>query len=205
MKKRIFSLIAIMSGIFLWGCYPEGPEYTEDMDIVITQHNPDYNFSGKNTYAMPDKIVRITGNLKEGDAPVFIPDATAALITTEIANNMQSYGWQRVSVSNSPDLILTPSSLENTTIIYYYDYWSWWYGGYPGYGWGYYPPVYASAYTTGTLLMTILDKNELGANGYPISQWTGAINGILTGKFDATRVNPLIDKAFEQSSYLNTK
>jgi ABC-type transport system substrate-binding protein len=205
MKRRFFSLLAILSALFLWGCYPEGPVYTEDMDIVITNHNPAYNFAGKGTYAMPDKIVKITGNLQKGDAPVFIPDANAAQIISEIAKNMQSLGWQRVDLSASPDMILTPASLETTTITFYYDYWGWWYGGYPGYGWGYYPPVYASAYSTGTLLMTLLDKNELGANGNPIAQWAGAINGVLTGRFDATRINPLIDKAFGQSSYLSTK
>jgi hypothetical protein len=205
MKRRFFSLLTVLSGLFLWGCYPEGPLNIEDMDIVITHHNPDYNFAAKGTYAMPDRIVKITGNLMTGDEPVFIPDANAAKITLEIANNMESLGWQRVAISASPDLILTLASLETTTIYYYYDYWYWWYGGYPGYGWGYYPPVYASSYTSGTLLMTLLDKNELGANGNPVSQWTGAINGILSGKFDATRINPLIDKAFEQSSYLNTK
>jgi hypothetical protein len=203
MKEKIFSLVLILSGLFLWGCYPDGPESNEDMDIVITHHNPDYNFAAQGTYAMPDRIVKITGNLQEGDEPVYIPDANAAQITLKIASNMESLGWQRVAISASPDLIMTLASLETTTIYYYYDYWYWWYGGYPGYGWGYYPPVYASAYTTGTLLMTFLDKNELGANGNPVSQWTGAINGILTGKFDATRINPLIDKAFEQSSYLN--
>jgi hypothetical protein len=205
MKKRILSLIAILSGLFLWGCYPEGPVYTEDLDIVITHHNPAYNFAGKGTYAMPDRIVKVTGNLQEGDEPVFIPDAIAAQIILKIASNMESLGWQRVAISASPDLILTPASFETTTINYYYDYWSWWYGGYPGYGWGYYPPVYLSSYTTGTLLMTLLDKNELGANGNPVSQWTGAINGVMTDKFDAIRVNQLIDKAFEQSSYLSTK
>jgi hypothetical protein len=203
MKEKTFSLVFILSGLFLWGCYPDGPTYTEELDVVITHHNPVYDFAAKGTYAMPDRIVKVTGNLREGDAPVFIPDANAAQITLEIASNMESLGWQRVAISASPDLILTLASLETTTIYYYYDYWNWWYGGYPGYGWGYYPPVYASAYTTGTLLMTFLDKNELGANGNPVSQWTGAINGILTGKFDATRINPLIDKAFEQSSYLN--
>jgi len=205
MKKRIFSLVSILSGLLLWGCYPEGPTYTEDLDVVVTHHNPSYNFVSRDTYSMPDRIVRITGNLMEGDAPVFIPDENAERIILEIARNMESLGWQRVDISASPDLILTLASLETTTIYYYYDYWNWWYGGYPGYGWGYYPPVYVSAYTTGTLLMTLLDKNELGANGNPVSQWTGAINGVLTGKFDATRINPLIDKAFEQSSYLNTK
>jgi hypothetical protein len=206
MKKRTLSFIVILSGLLLWGCYPEGPTASEDLDVVVTHHNPDYDFFAKGTYAMPDKIVKITGNLQQGDAPVFVPDATASQILLRISNNMESLGWQKVALGASPDLILTPASLETTTIMYYYDYWYWWYGGYPGYGWGYSPPVYyAGSYTTGTLVMTLVDKTDIGANGNPVNEWTGALNGILNSKFNAARVNPLIDQAFEQSQYLKTK
>jgi hypothetical protein len=203
MKNRTFSIIAILSGLLLWGCYPEGPTYTEDLDIVVTSHNPDYNFVAKGTYAMPDKIVKITGNLVQGDAPAFIPDATASQILNRVASNMESLGWQKVALSASPDILLTPGEMELTTVSYYYDYWSWWYGGYYPY-WPYYPPVYASTYTTGTLMFNIIDKNEVGANGNPIPLWTCVINGILSGKYDPNRINPLIDKAFSQSPYLKT-
>ena len=86
---------------------------------------------------------------------------------------------------------------------YYYDYWYWWYGGYYPY-WGYYPPVYYSSYTTGTLLMTLIDPDMLETSGNPVKQWSGAINGILTGTYDASRVNAAIDKAFTISPYLKT-
>ena len=46
---------------------------------------------------------------------------------------------------------------------------------------GYYPPVYYDSYTTGTLIMDLIDPDALGANGNPVTQWTGAINGIMTG------------------------
>jgi hypothetical protein len=203
MRKKIFSLVAILSGLFLWGCYPNGPTYTEDLDIVITHHNPDYDFVAKGTYAMPDKIVKITGNLQEGDLPEYLPDANANQILARIADNMESLGWTRVAVDASPDLLMAPAAWETTTITYYYDYWYWWWGGYYPY-YPYYPPVYSYSYTTGTLLMSLMDPDELNGNGYPINQWTGVLNGILNDKFDATRVNKLIDQAFTQSSYLKT-
>jgi hypothetical protein len=203
MKKRILLIVTIFSGIFLWGCYPEGPQYTEDLDIVVTNHNPDYDFVAKGTYAMPDKIVKITGNLVEGDEPEFIPDATASQIIAKIAANMESLGWTRVAIGANPDVLLTPAEVETTTIMYYYDYWYWWYGGYYPY-WPYSPPVYTTSYTSGTLFMSIIDKNEISGTGTPIRQWTGAINGILYDKYSPARVNPLIDKAFEQSPYLKT-
>jgi len=207
MKKRIIPIITVLSGLLLWGCYPDGPEYTEDMDIALTYHNPDYDFVAKATYAMPDKIVKITGNLQEGDAPEFIPDVTASQILTRVESNMKALGWSRVAydANPKPDIILFPASWETTTVYYYYDYWYWWYGGYyPPYG-GYYPPVsYGGSYTTGTLLLTIKDQKVVGGNGTPIQQWTGAINGIMNSVYNPSRVNPLIDQLFTQSPYLKT-
>jgi hypothetical protein len=202
MKKRILTIVTIFSVPLIWGCYPQGPDYAEEMDVVLTYHNATYDFGSKGTYAMPDKIVRITGNLQEGQAPEFIPEGNAALILARIADNMQTLGYQRVNLDAQPgpDLLLLPSSWETTTIYYWYDYWGWWYGGY----YPYYPPVSVASYTTGTLLMTLIDKNEVGANGNPIVQWTGALNGILTYTYDVTRMNTAIDKAFDQSPYLKT-
>jgi hypothetical protein len=207
MKKKMSFFIFIISSFLLWGCYPQGPDYAEEMDVVLTNHNPDYDFATKATYAMPDKIVKITGNLVTGDSPTFIPDATAKLILARIDQNMQALGWVKVDVSKNPDMLLAPASWETTTVYMWYDYWYWWYGGYyGGWGWygGYYPPVYYSSYTTGTLIMPMVDKSIVGSNGNPVIQWTGAITGIMTNSYDATRVNNLIDKAFTQSPYLKT-
>jgi hypothetical protein len=204
MKRKILVSLLVICMVIFTGCYPGGPDYVEEMDVVLTSHNKDYNFAAKNTYAMPDKIVKITGNVIEGDGPSYIPDAAAKLILDRIDMNMTSYGWQKVDVSASPDLLLTPASWETTTVYYWYDYWYWWYGGYYPY-WPYYPPVSYTSYTTGTLLMTLIDPKELGANGNPVKEWTGSVNGIMTGTYDATRMNTSIDKAFAASPYLNTK
>jgi hypothetical protein len=203
MRKKIFSLLAIIGGLFLWGCYPDGPTYTEDLDVVLTHHNPDYDFAAKNTYAMPDKIVKITGSVIEGDLPEYIKDVYAQQILTRIAANMESLGYTRVPVDASPSLLLTVASWETTTITYYYDYWYWWWGGYYPY-YPYYPPVYGYSYTTGTLLMNIMDPQLTGTNDNPIQQWTGALNGIMNDVYDNARVSKLIDQAFDQSPYLKT-
>jgi hypothetical protein len=204
MKKSILSVISVIIVLFLWGCYPQGPDYVEEMDVVLTYHSDTYDFVGKATYAMPDSIVKITGNLVEGDNPKFIPDVTAHKILAMIEENMQAYGWVRVDYDESPDMLLLPASWETTTVFYYYDYWYWWYGGYYPY-WGY-PPYYyyGGSYSTGTLLMSLIDPEIEAANGNSISQWSGAINGILTDYYDETRLKNGIDKAFDQSSYLQT-
>lgn len=192
--------LMVLLTILLSGCYPQGPEFTEDLDVVLTYFQDDYDFESKQTYALPDKIVKITGNLQEGDEVEYIPDATAALILARIEENMEALGWQKVGVDENPDLLLAPASWETTTIYYYYDYWYWWWGGYyPGGG---YYPAYVSSYSTGTLLMGLIDPEMVGANGNPLMQWTGAANGILTWSYDADRVNKVIDQAFSQSPYL---
>ena len=135
MKKRISIVLIVASVLLLGGCYPHGPEYVEDLDVVLTSHKAEYDFLAKVTYAMPDRIVKITGDIAEGEDPSFIPDINAQKILTTIANNMADLGWQRVDVEDSPDLLLLPASWETTTIFYWYDYWYWWYGGYYPY-WG---------------------------------------------------------------------
>ncbi|MBK8883778.1 MAG: DUF4136 domain-containing protein [Bacteroidales bacterium] len=203
MGNKFFSLVTIIGSLFLWGCYPNGPTTTDDLDVVITHHNPNYDFVAMGTYAIPDKIVKITGNLQEGDLPEYLPTANSSSILSRIDANMEALGWTRVALSASPDVFLAPAAWETTTINYYYDYWYWWWGGYyPSYP--YYPPSYSSSYITGTLLLTIMDPDELDGNDYPIQQWTGVLNGILNEKFDAARINKLIDQAFSQSPYLKT-
>ena len=210
MKRKILITIGFFSALLIAGCYPDGPDYVEELDVVLTRHNDTYEFGTKTTYAMPDKIVKITGNLQEGEAPTFMPDASAALILSKIEENMTALGYERVSLeSEGADLLLLPASWETTTITVWYDYWYWWYGGYyPGWGWGgyypYYPPVSVSSYTTGTLMMNLIDKTEVGANGNPVTQWNAIINGVLTYTYDASRINAGIDKAFDQSPYLKT-
>jgi hypothetical protein len=202
MKKRSYSF-AVMATlvVMLAGCYPQGPEYVEELDVVLTDYEASYDFSSKGTYARPDRIVKITGDVVEGDEPEFIPDVTATLILDQIDKNMTDLGWQKVAVDDDPDILLTPAAWETTTILYYYDYWYWWYGGYyPYWGWGY--PSYATSYSTGTLLMRMIDPDVVAANGVPVIQWAGAVNGILTYSYNATRINTAIDRAFDQSPYL---
>ncbi|MCK7538490.1 MAG: DUF4136 domain-containing protein [Marinilabiliales bacterium] len=52
--------------------------------------------------------------------------------------------------------------------------------------------------------MSIADPDIISADGNRINQWSGAINGILTGYFDANRINEAINKAFAASPYLKT-
>jgi hypothetical protein len=198
MKKNVFYFLGI---IFLMvSCYPEGIEYYEETDIVYTDYTESFDFASRGTYAMPDKIVKITGNLVEGESPEFVPEPYNTQILNKIESNMTALGWTKIADPESADLALFPAVWSNTTIVYYYDYWCWYYYYYCGWGW-YYP--YATSYTTGTMVMTLVAQGEEYIE--PSSVWTAAINGLMSGAYDTSRITKAIDQAFKQSPYLNTK
>jgi hypothetical protein len=197
----IFSLLLLM-----WGCYPEGPEYAEDMDLVFTTYDVDFNFGSKKTYAMPDKIVIGVDIDKSGDTTFNFMDQTFAdQILAQIDNNMQAYGWNKTDIANDPDMLLMPAGTSSTT--YYYSWWyDWWYYDWYYYWWGwYYPPyVTVSSYTTGSLILVLTDPDE--AQNNPLNKssvsWISVSNGILTYNYNLSRVIDAINQSFDQSNYL---
>jgi len=199
MKKNVFLFIGI---IFLMvSCYPDGPVSYEELDLVYTNYTDTYDFASKGTYAMPDKIVKITGNLAEGEDPEFVKEPYNTQIINRIQSNMTALGWTQVDDPENADLALMPAVWTNTTVTYWYDYWCWYYYYYCG--WGYYGGGYYTSYTTGTLLMTLVAYGDDYID--PSSVWTGIANGLLEGNYNTSRVNNAIDQAFKQSPYLNTK
>jgi hypothetical protein len=195
-KKTIFYLSII---VLLGSCYPEGMEYYEDSDIVYTNYDDQFNFANQGTYSIPDKIVKLEGDLGDGEAPEFVKEPYNTQMLERIKSNMETLGWEETEDPASADLVLFPAVWTNTTIYYWYDYWCWYNPYYCGWGWGY-PTV--SSYTTGTLLMTLTVDGEDYIE--PSRVWTAAVNGLVSGSFNASRVNKAIDQAFAQSSYLKT-
>jgi hypothetical protein len=198
--------IIVFLVLLLAGCYPDGPDYAEDIDVVYTNHDQEYEFGEKGTFAMPDQIATGAEIVDRDTVIEYMNPIYAAPILQAIQQNMESYGWTRVPVSANPDLLLMPAGTSSTT--YFYSYWyDWWYGGYWGwYGW-YYPPYYTvSSYTTGTLLLVLSDPNQ--ASDSPINRspalWIAAANGLLTYGYDISRVTDAINQAFNQSPYLQT-
>ena len=148
---------------------------------------------------MPDKIVKIKGDLAEGEEPEFVKEPQNTQMLQKMEANMSALGWTKIEDPADADLVLFPAVWTNTTVYYWYDYWCWYYPYYCGWGWGY-PSV--SSYTTGTLVMTLVADGEDYIE--PSRVWTAAANGLLSGAYNTTRVNNAIDQAFEQSPYLRT-
>ena len=197
MKKKFVFYLSII--IILGSCYPQGPEYYEDLDVVFTNFDDQFDFASKGTYSMPDKIVKIEGDLAEGEEPEYVKEPQNTQMLQKMEANMSALGWTKIEDPADADLVLFPAVWTNTTIYYWYDYWCWYYPYYCGWGWGY-PSV--SSYTTGTLVMTLVADGEDYIE--PSRVWTAAANGLLSGAYNTTRVNNAIDQAFEQSPYLRT-
>lgn len=208
MKKLIIFALPLL----LAGCYPNGPDYVEQLDLVVTNYDPDFSFTSTSTYSLPDKVVIVSGeDIDDPDGngePEYVDDATAALILSGIRDGMNGYGYTEVDETSDPDLIILPAAMQTTYLYYYYDwwYWSWYYPGYPGYGWGwyypgYYPPYYSS-YTTGTLLVSMTDPNNQKPDDNIPVVWTGVGNGLMNYGNSAQRITDGVNQMFAQSPYL---
>lgn len=196
MRKTIISYAVL--ALILFSCYPGGIEYYEETDLVYTDYEPEYDFTGLSTYAIPDQIVKVTGNVIEGEVPEVIPEPYNSQILGVIETNMSAYGWTKAEDPEDADIVLLPASWTNTTIYYWYDYWCWYYPYYCGWGWYY--PGYVTSYTTGTLVMTLVASGDDFIE--PMRVWAGAINGLMSGAYNVSRVTNGVDQAFKQSPYL---
>jgi hypothetical protein len=119
----------------------------------------------------------------------------------------------------SVNTIYAPSVvLRKQTIVYTYPGYPWWggggwWGGYPGYGGCYYCgyPSYGSAsYQTGTVVLEMYDLRKIVGGVIPEDydmSWIAAMKGLLsnnqTPSAATSRVISGIEKAFEQSPYLD--
>ena len=142
MSVRFSQWLMLLLFTGLAGCYPGGAEYADELNLVYTNYSNQFDFNGKKTYAIPDSVIKITGdafNDPDGNGkPEFLTQANSAVIVNQIKKNMADYGWTLVNKNDNPDVLMLVSAMTTTNIYYYYDwwYWDWWYGGY--YGW-YYP------------------------------------------------------------------
>jgi hypothetical protein len=205
MKLLKFLSLAAMV-VLLTQCYPDGPEYIDQLDLVYTNYDPEYNFAEKLTFAIPDKVLKIDENLINGEDINYVNNTYASVMLAKISQNMTDRGWTQVAIGDHPDVLLAPAAYELTTYYsndwwYYYD---WWYGGYyPGGGW-YYPYPVVEGYSTGSLFVAMVDPNEISPNDKARVAWVFVINGLLEGttaEFNA-RMTKGINQAFEQSQYL---
>lgn len=202
-------------------CNPEFKASVDELDLAITTYDDTQDFGRLSTFYMEDTIIYI------GDDEVEIqrePNSTEQHILDEVRNNLLDIGWQEITDTtdeqNSSDVAIMISVLE-ADIYFYYTYWwdwwywypwDWWYPGYPGYpGYPTYPTYPSYGYTVGTLLIDMVNTDEINPPGegdpsikLPII-WSGVVNGILSGSDEniQSRLTRQIRQVFLQSDYLH--
>ncbi len=204
--KSLKQFVLIAFAGLLTGCYYQGPEYYEELDIVYTNYDKSFDFKSHKTYSMPDRIIKVTGEAVEGNLPEYVAPATAAIALEQIKANMLSLGYTYVTDTAAAELILFPAALEVTNVAYYYNYYYYYWGWYyPYYGGWYYPyGTTTTTYQTGTLFLDLTSKHDLSPTGKARAVWIAAINGLLEGTTNEVnqRVVKGLNQAFKQSEYL---
>lgn len=208
-------LVAVSTGVLV-GCYPGEVTGVSDLDLVVTQFDEEYDFSSNRTWAMPDSIVHVC-DFVEVSGCIELSRDNDAQVLAKIATEMSDLGYTRIpadeiSDTNVPDVVLLTSALGvRTTVIYnWWPGWGWW-GGWgwcpgcwgPGWGWGYPPAVGVSSYTTGTLVVSMIDPSaEPSQDQNIVTPWNGVVDGLLTSSPTAQRVDRGLTQMFAQSPYL---
>lgn len=214
MRLRLrHAALAATAAFSLAACYPDDITDASQLDTVTTLYDNKKDFGSLGTYVLLDTIVFIDADGSGGDDESDISHAFDDEILSAVRRNMNTAGYTELPASQTAqaDLTVQVAATSQTTVGFVYDwwyYWGWypyWPGYAPGWGWGYPPVSVAYAYQTGTLLMAILDTKH----GDPTTEripvvWLGAVNGVLTGSAQLSRITDGIDQAFKQSPYLRT-
>jgi len=200
MKIRTLFILTF-AGLALHSCYPGGPEYVEDYDMVFATKAENYNYAKNKTYVMPDTIIDIS----DPDDPTTPPSSgiKPGLVLNEVVKNMNAYGYTRKHVDSvfSSDVVVVVQRLLSNNTAYVWNPW------YPCYYCGWYPPSYSAYnYQTGTLYITMIDvaESDTAANGVTKYIWDAGINGLLNGSSQniEKRTTQGVDQMFKQSEYL---
>jgi hypothetical protein len=209
MNWLIILVVGISAMFFLWSCYPDsGLNSVGDYDLVITQYDPDQDFSEFVNFVMPDSIIHIVDEDQDDD----ISREYDEQILERIADNMSGLGYTEIDTSDAQTadviLLVSVTTTDWKGYSYYPGYggwWGWW--GYPSYPWYPYYPGYAVPYnfTTGSILIEWIDVDDYDPvdDTLPV-RWGAVVNGLLddTESNIRVRLNRDIDQAFNQSPYL---
>ena len=206
-ERSLFAVACI--AVATAGCYPDrSVGSTTAFASVTTLFDEEATFSGITRYALPDTVMYIP----RGDDEV--PAATQTAILSTLRQQLNGLGWTEVTDARSTpvDVYVTTAITSQTNVFYTYIWWDYWYWyGYWPVGWGastnwYYPGYwYPYSYTTGTVLVGVIDARTAPAGNedrVPLI-WTAGVNGVLAdGATNLSIAVEGLEQAFAQSPYL---
>jgi hypothetical protein len=214
MKISISYLQRIIPFLFIAAiisCYPDSPDSNDDYDLLISAFNPEFNFETVSSFILPDTLIFLNDTASE---LIDLTEQQKKAFIDAVRSNITSYGWADSSYSDQDaETLILVSAVVAKYSDNIWDEWKWYeyfgnvspVGQNTRYPW--YPASFPYIYdfTKGTLLLTIIDAEELETNPDVIPVvWIGSLNGIITSKsVSTTKVTNAIDKLFELSPYLN--
>jgi len=191
-------------------CYPgRSVDNTSEFVSVTTLYDQAAPFEAVKKYALPDTVLYVPK--KENEE---VPAAAQTAILSAIRTNLNALGWTEVTNARATpvDVYVVAAVTSTTYVGWGYDYWGYWcwypywplsYG--PSTNW-YYPPYwYAYSYTTGTVVLGMIDGRPAASNGQraPLV-WSAGVNGVLDdAATNITIATAGINQAFQQSPYLS--
>ncbi|MEP1258624.1 MAG: hypothetical protein ABJL32_07795, partial [Algoriphagus sp.] len=82
LKKLKFLALGLVGSLVLVSCTPDGAEYIDELDIVYTNYDVNYDFGSKGTFAVPDKIIKVEGQFINGNEGDFEPEFVSPVYST---------------------------------------------------------------------------------------------------------------------------
>ena len=199
MKIRPWFLLAAMTAAGCGGY--DAPSEVTLGSLVYTQPAPGASFTALRTYYLdPNLEVWEDGTAQPSQ---IVPSSTLTTINARMA----SYGYTAVTTppaSGSPpasDIGMRLAFLKSNYTYYVSDgycslYWVYW-ACWPGW-------AYTSSYSTGTVLMLMVDTRKTPPASSVL--WATSLYAVLQGSSleNTTALNGALNRAFDQSTYLRT-
>jgi len=206
------AVIALSFSLMLVACGTDAPSTQEQLDLVVTTYQPDYQFQQATTFVLPDKVVVISD---PGTTPEEVDPALSQFVLDDIKGQLTARGYTLLPTDSTeePSLFVEVSKMTTITTQVYYDYWYSYYGAYYapyygstyGVGWAPVPVPYVTSATLGSLLINVTDPNNPNSAEQTIpTVWAAILNGVIDGASQAAiqqRLDVGIQQGFDQSPY----
>jgi hypothetical protein len=195
MKLRNLFIGLMLSGISFISCTndPLADLSIEDSQVFITNKDDTVNFKAYKTYSIADSVSVIQNNVRKSA----LTSLDRAMLV-QLAENLERLGYQYVPADSLPDVGVSLSRVQNTSVSVVSQPYYW---GYGGYGYGY--PSYYSYYQTSETYwsMAMLDlKNADHVDKKIKVVWNAQIRGGWIG--NEQFVKKIVRAVFDQSPYL---
>lgn len=164
--------------------------------IVVTNHDANADFADYQTYYLPGEIRQISDNPND----TLLSNVLAAPILAAVDQNMQDRGYTKTTSILSADigLDIVVIKVTNVTTLYPGYWWGYW-GWYP-----YYPYSYTYTYSTGSMVMDMLDLKNIPPGGNKVNVlWTNFSSGVLGVSSTSKLAVDAVNQGFKQSEYIS--